>query len=142
MLGSVDVADYMLKNPVTARPDLTVYEAAMRILEQKVSGLVVIDERKALLGMLSELDCLRVILASVYNDEEFGAALVGDVMTKEVETQNPKDDIVDVATSMLDHKHRRRPVVEDGRLIGQVTCRQILSVITTGLKQQKLHPRR
>ena len=137
MLGSVELSDYMLKNPVTARPELTVYEAALRILEHKVSGLVVVDERRALLGMLSELDCLRIVLAGVYNDEEFGAAQVGDVMTRDVEVQHPRDDIVDVATSMLDHKHRRRPVVEDGLLVGQVTCRQILSVVTTGLKKQK-----
>ena len=89
------------------------------------------------MGMLSELDCLRVILAGVYNDEEFGAALVGDVMTREVEVQHPHDDIVDVATSMLDHKHRRRPVVQDGLLVGQVTCRQILKIVTEGLRDQK-----
>jgi CBS domain-containing protein len=137
MLGSVELSDYMLKNPVTARPELTVYEAALRILEHKVSGLVVVDERKALMGMLSELDCLRVILSGVYNDEGIGAALVGDVMTREVEVQHPHDDIVDVATSMLDHKHRRRPVVQDGRLVGQVTCRQILNVVTAGLKDKQ-----
>ena len=141
MLRSIELADYMLKNPVTAKPELTVYEAALRILEHKVSGLCIIDERKHLVGMLSELDCLRVILAGAYNDEEFGAALVGDVMTKNVECQNPHDDIVDVATSMLDHKHRRRPVLLDDRLVGQVTCRQILNVVTTGLKQQRARPR-
>ena len=137
MLGSVEVKDYMLRNPVTARPELTVYEAALRILDHKVSGLAVVDERKALMGVLSELDCLRVILAGVYNDEEFGSALVGDVMARDVEFQHPHDDIVDVATSMLDHKHRRRPVIEDGLLVGQVTCRQILKVVTEGLKDQK-----
>ena len=63
MLGSVELKDYMLRNPVTARPELTVYEAALRILNHKVSGLAVVDERKALMGVLSELDCLRVILA-------------------------------------------------------------------------------
>ena len=137
MLGSVELKDYMLRNPVTARQELTVYEAALRILDHKVSGLAVVDERKALMGVLSELDCLRVILAGVYNDEEFGSALVGDVMAREVEFQHPHDDIVDVATSMLDHKHRRRPVVQDGLLVGQVTCRQILKVVTEGLKDQK-----
>ena len=137
MLGSVELKDYMLRNPVTARPELTVYEAALRILNHKVSGLAVVDERKALMGVLSELDCLRVILAGVYNDEEFGSALVGDVMAREVEFQHPHDDIVDVATSMLDHKHRRRPVIQDGLLVGQVTCRQILKVVTEGLKDQK-----
>ena len=137
MVGSVEINDYMLKTPVTAKPELTVYEAALRILNNKVSGLVVIDERRALMGMLSELDCLRVILPSVYNNEEFGSALVGDVMAREVEVQHPHDDLVDVATSMLDHKHRRRPVVQDGLLVGQVTCRQILKVVIEGLKDQK-----
>lgn len=142
MLHSTELNDYMLRNPVTAKEDLTVYEAARRILEHKVSGLLVVDDRRELVGMLSELDCLRVILAGVYNDEEFGAALVGDVMTREIESQNPHDDIIDVATSMLDHKHRRRPVIKDGLLVGQVTCRQILSVVVNGLKEQKARVRR
>ena len=142
MLHSTELQDYMLKNPVTAKADLTVYEAAMRILEHKVSGLVVVDDRRAMVGMLSELDCLRVILAGVYNDEEVGAALVGDVMATDIESHGPHDDIVDVATSMLDHKHRRRPVIEDGLLVGQLSCRQILSVVVNGLKEQKLRVRR
>ena len=137
MLGSVELNDYMLKNPLTAKADLTVYEAAQRILTNKVSGLVVIDDRRAMLGMLSEPDCLRALLASAYNDEAFSTAVVGDLMSTDVEMQSPSDDIIDVATSMLDHKHRRRPVVVDGLLVGQVTCRQILSVVTTGLKEQK-----
>ena len=136
MLGSVELSDYMLKNPVTAKAKLTVYEAAQRILDNKVSGLVVIDDRRAMIGMLSELDCLRALLASVYNDEEFGAALVGDIMSTNVEMQNPHDDIVDVATSMLEHRQRRRPVVENGKVVGQVTCRQILKVITEASRKK------
>ena len=127
----------MLKNPVTTRADVTVYEAALRILENKVSGLAVIDDRRELIGMLSELDCLRVVLAGAYNDQGIGSSLVGDVMTREVEVQSPTDDIVDVATSMLDHKHRRRPVVQDGHLIGQVTCRQILQVVTGATRKRR-----
>jgi CBS domain-containing protein len=141
MLTSTELGDYMLRNPVTAKPNLTVYEAALRILEHKVSGLVVVDDRKMLVGMLSELDCLRVILAGAYNDQEFSTALVGDVMTKNVEVQHPDDDIVNVAASMLDHKHRRRPVVVDDRLVGQVTCRQILNIVTTGLKEKRVRAR-
>ncbi|MFT5101924.1 MAG: CBS domain-containing protein, partial [Planctomycetaceae bacterium] len=38
-------------------------------------------------------------------------------------------DIITVAASMLDHKHRRRPVVENGKLVGQLTCRLILGAI-------------
>lgn len=137
MLLSLELKHYMQAHPVTISPHRTVYEAARIITSNKVSGLVVVDENRQIVGILSELDCLRVLLAGIYNDEGHGAAIVGDVMATEVEVQNPDDDIVDVANSMLDHKHRRRPVVQDGRLIGMVTCRQILNVVgQQGLKHR------
>ena len=137
MLQSVELSDYMLRNPIKVPAEMTIYEAAHVILDNKVSGVLVVDEQNHLVGMLSELDCLRVVLASTYNDEEFVAGIVSDVMTRDVECQDPHDDIIDVATSMLEHKHRRRPVVENNKVIGQVTCRQILKVIAeTGLKNR------
>lgn len=129
MLRSVELKDYMQHQPVTVLPDMSVYEAAKRILEAKVSGAVVVDDESMLLGMISELDCLRVILSAVYNDQEYAVATVRDIMTTDVEVHHPHDDIVDVASSMLQHSHRRRPVVHRGRLVGQVTCRQILKVV-------------
>ena len=137
MLRSVELSDYMLRSPIRVPADMTVYEAAHIILNHKVSGVLVVDELNQLLGMLSELDCLRVMLASSYNDEEFVVGTVADVMTKKVESHHPHDDIIDVAASMLEHKHRRRPVIENNKVVGQVTCRQILRVITeTGLKNR------
>ena len=119
----------MLAKPITVKPGMNIQEAAKKILEHKVSGVAVIDDDNNLVGMLSELDCLQAIVSAVYNGGTPGAALVEDVMTKDVEVNHPGDDIIDVATSMLKHKHRRRPVIENGKLIGQVTCRQILSAI-------------
>jgi CBS domain-containing protein len=135
MLPKLELKHYMQPHPVTVAPGRTVYEAAQIITEHKVSGAVVVDENHRILGMLSELDCLRVLLAGLYNDEGHGAAIVGEVMTTSVEVQDPNDDIINVANSMMDHKHRRRPVVQHGRLIGQVTCRQILTIMA----QQGLH---
>ncbi len=129
MLHSVEVKDYMLKDPVMLGPEMSVYEATHLILSNKISGAMVVDRERRLLGMVSELDCLRTLLAGVYNDDEFGQGRVGDIMTVDVETSRPEDDIVDVATSMLDHKHRRRPVVENGKVIGQLSCRQILLAV-------------
>jgi CBS domain-containing protein len=114
---------------VTVNQSATVSEAAQIILEHKISGVTVVDESGNLAGILSELDCLRAIVNAVYNGSLPGAAIVEDVMTKEVESNSPNEDIVNVAASMLDHKHRRRPVVENGKLLGQVSCRQILRAI-------------
>ena len=129
MLRSVKVSAFMATRPVVASPNMTVFEAAKLTMQNKISGLPVVDETGKLVGMLSELDCLRVLLDSVYNDQEYGAQRVSDVMTTEVDVCHPEDDIVDVAASMLNNRHRRRPVVEDGKLVGQLTCRQILRAV-------------
>lgn len=129
MLRSVEIRKYMVSKPVTVKPDTNISEAAEKILSNKVSGAAVVDDDNNLVGMLSELDCLKSIVNSVYTDGNAAGALVRDVMTKEVEVNHPHDDIVNVASSMLDHKHRRRPIVVDGKLVGQVTCRQILKAI-------------
>ena len=128
MSGSIQVRDSM-QPMVTVHQSATVSEAAQIILEHKISGVTVVDESGNLAGILSELDCLRAIVNAVYNGSLPGAAIVEDVMTKEVESNSPNEDIVSVAASMLDHKHRRRPIVENGKLLGQVSCRQILRAI-------------
>jgi len=128
MSNQLQVRDYM-QNAVTVVQSATVSEAAQIILEHKISGVTVVDAAGSLTGILSELDCLRAIVNAVYNGSLPGAAIVEDIMTKNVEANSPEDNIVTVASSMLDHKHRRRPVVENGKLVGQVSCRQILKAI-------------
>jgi len=129
MPKSVEVSQYMQHKPVSVMADMNNYDASRIIFDNKVSGAVVVDEDNNLVGMLSELDCLRALITAVYNGADPGGELVRDIMTAEVEVNHPTDDIISVATSMLDHKHRRRPIVEDGKLVGQLTCRQILGAI-------------
>jgi len=89
----------------------------------------VVDDDGQLVGMLSELDCMQAIVSTVYNGGTPGAEKVKDVMTKEVAVNRPGEDIVTVAADMLKHKHRRRPIVENGKLVGQISCRQLLRAI-------------
>jgi CBS domain-containing protein len=129
-MSKTKISEFMVENPVSVRPDMDVYQAAQEILTNQVSGATVIDNDGKLIGMLSELDCLQAIVTSVYNGADPGGALVAEIMTADVETNDPDEGILTVATSMLDHKHRRRPVVKDGVLQGQLTCRQILKAVT------------
>jgi len=129
MQRSIELENYMVKRPVSISPDASIFEAARKILEFKVSGVCVVDENNKLVGMLSELDCLRAVVDKVYMRGDAGAGMVSDVMTRNVEVNHPHDQITNVATSMLKHKHRRRPVVVDGKLVGLVSCRQILKAI-------------
>jgi CBS domain-containing protein len=129
-MAKTNISEFMIENPVSVSPSMNVYEAAHEILTNQVSGVAVIDENGKLAGMLSELDCLQAIVTSVYNGADPGGALVSDIMTADVEVNDPEDEVLAVAKSMLDHKHRRRPVMKDGVFQGQLTCRQILKAVT------------
>jgi CBS domain-containing protein len=128
MLQSVNLRDYMLPNPVKVKVQDNILDAMQVIIDNKISGVCVVDSEANLVGVLSELDCLRAVLGAIYNNSNIG--IVGDHMaTDNLVVAHPNEDIVDVAQDMLLKNKRRRPVVEDGKLIGQITCRQLLSAV-------------
>ena len=128
MLQSVNLRDYMLTNPIRIHAEDSVLDAMQVIIDNKISGVCVVDKEENLVGILSELDCLRSVLGAIYNDTGIGR--VSDYMaTDNLVVAHPNEDIVDVAQDMLLKNKRRRPVVEDGKLIGQITCRQLLIAV-------------
>ncbi|MDG1112747.1 MAG: CBS domain-containing protein [Pseudomonadales bacterium] len=129
MMTSVKIKDYMVSQPVTVLQSATIAEAARAIIEEKVSGVVVVNEGGVVVGMLSELDCLRNLLSEAYNGQAIGGEAVALAMTTPVTTCAADADIISIAESMLATKQRRRPVVDQGKLLGQITCRQLLGAL-------------
>jgi len=129
MLKELELRHYMVPNPVVVKPDASLFEAMRLIEEGKVSGLCVVDDSGTLVGVLSEMDCLRGILSAVYNDT--GIGYVSDFMTADnLIVAYTYESIADIASDMMRIKHRRRPVVDSqGRLVGQITIRQILKAV-------------
>jgi len=128
-MTSVRIKDYMVSQPVTVLQSATIAEAARSIIEEKVSGVVVVNEAGVVVGMLSELDCLRNLLSEAYNGQAIGGEAVALAMTTPVTTCAADADIISIAESMLSTKQRRRPVVDQGKLLGQITCRQLLGAL-------------
>ena len=130
MTESFRIRDFMNPKPVTVLPDDSIAEVVKLTLKHKVSGVLVVDKSNALSGMISELDCLREMSGSIYHEGRNASSLrAKDIMTKEVISVSPDAQLFDVMTSMLNLNQRRRPVVENGKVIGQVTCRQLLKII-------------
>ena len=128
MLKSVHLRDYMLTHPVKVKADDNLLDAMQVIIDNKISGVCVVDDSGNLVGILSELDCLRAALGAIYN--ESGIGKVDEYMASDnLVVAHPNEDIIDVAQDMLLKNKRRRPVVEDGKLVGQITCRQLLSAV-------------
>jgi CBS domain-containing protein len=120
------VQDCMRRNPLTIHVDANLVQAIEMIVEYKLTGLTVTDQDGKAVGILSELDCIQAVLTALYNEGDPEHTLVKDAMSTELVTCSPGDGIVEVAQAMLDSRQRRRPVLEDGKLVGQVSSSNIL----------------
>lgn len=124
------IKDYMNPKPVTVTPETRIGDVINLILKHKVSGVVVADQSKNYFGVLSELDCLKVTSESIYNEgQNTCSPYAQDIMKTDVATASPNEGLFDILICMLDEGQRRRPVIEDGKLMGQVTCRHLLKAI-------------
>ncbi len=122
------VTNYMvpLRSLVTFRPDQNIHEVIDIIIDRKISGGPVLDENQQLVGIISEKDCLRILLDEAYYDSPSESPKVSDYMTAKVKTLSHSTDIAGAATEFVNSNVRRLPIVNDGVLLGQVSRRDIL----------------
>lgn len=122
-----NVRDIMSRSLVTLRPDVRVVDAAGVLLKHEISGAPVVDGEGKLLGLLSEYDCLRVVVNSEYDfDNRDAVTTVAEIMTEAIESVSPELDLFGLAHEFVTKRVRRFPVLEGGRLIGQVSRRDAL----------------
>lgn len=114
----------MAANLTTFSPDMDIMQAVDTLVQKRISGAPVVDEHGNLVGMLSERDCVRVTLHASYYGEAAGT--VSDYMVKDVESIDGEMSIPELAQLFVDKPFRRYPVVEDARLVGQISIRDVL----------------
>ena len=127
MLQSVKVKDYMSANLTTFSPDLDVMQAVTHLIQNRISGAPVVDGHGNLVGILSERDCMKVALETCYYAEQAG--VVSEYMNSDVETIEGDLSILELAQKFIDKPYRRYPVVENNRLIGQISIRDVLRAL-------------
>ena len=126
-MRSVKVADYMTRKLVTFKPSTPLYEAMNLMLEQRISGAPVVDDAGALVGVLSEIDFLEAMLKRSYHGDLGGT--VAEVMTEGAQYVPADTDIYSVSEIFLRDRRRRLPVIHEGRLVGQISRRDVLRAI-------------
>lgn len=124
---SARVSAYMSGKLITFSPAMDVLDAIHQLVEHRIAGAPVVDDHGNLVGMLSEFDCLEVVLRAGYHGDPGGP--VSDFMTDEVQTVNAEMSIVDVASLFLESGFRRYPVVKGNRLVGQISRRDVLRAL-------------
>ena len=122
------VKNYMTGKLVTFHPDTDVLDAIHELLNNGIAGAPVTDDHGDLVGMLSELDCMKVALHAGYHGQWGGP--VSDYMTTNTETVDADMNIIDLAQHFLDTGFRRFPVLKDHRLVGQISRRDVLRALS------------
>jgi CBS domain-containing protein len=148
----MNAADVMGVNVVTAKPDWSVQQVAMVMLEKGISGLPVVDQGNRLVGIVSEgdlmrrADCgtghrhswwLRMLmgrdgLAREYVREH--GRKVSDVMTGAVITASPSTSLGDVAALLERNKIKRVPIVDGDKLVGVVSRANVVQAVASCLR--------
>ncbi len=124
---SASVKDYMSGKLITFHPETDVLDAIHQLVNNGIAGAPVTNNRGELVGMLSEIDCMKIALHAGYHDQWGGP--VSEYMTANIETVDADMSIIDLAQQFLDTKFRRFPVVKDHRLVGQISRRDVLRAL-------------
>ena len=109
---------------VSIQPNATVLEAARLMNDRGVGGVVVVDEANALLGIFTERDILRRVVAVGLPPE---TTKVADVFTRDIITCTPEMNVEEVGSLMTTRRVRHLPVVDAGGLHGVVTIGDLLA---------------
>lgn len=121
------VRDFMVANPVIFSRNMRMLDAVCTLVKKRISGAPVVDERGNFVGVLTERDCLNAVVVAGYHGE--GGGCVGDYMSSTAEAVHADDSLLDVAARFVETKFRRFPVIEDNRIVGLVTRRDVLRTV-------------
>ncbi|SHI69142.1 CBS domain-containing protein [Geosporobacter subterraneus DSM 17957] len=140
--------DIMNRRIITVKEEMTVDETARILLENKISGVPVVDDQNQVIGIVSETDLIYrekhlhipsfisildgvIFLESTKELEhqvrKMAAYKVRDVMTRKVLTIQEDTELEDIVDIIVEKRINRLPVVDqEGKLVGIVTRSDIL----------------
>ena len=101
---------------------------AVRLMAEKNIGFIVVIERGAIVGVLSERDCVRRLVLVGKSPE---VTLVADVMVRDVIKADLSHTFVECLRLMHTHRIRHLPVVENDTAIDVISIRDLLSEAVT-----------
>ncbi|MET1159992.1 MAG: CBS domain-containing protein [Thermoprotei archaeon] len=120
-------ASDLMRDPIIVKPDISVSDALATILNEGIGALLVVNEKNELVGIVTKRD---ILWALKYRASDAKYLKVKDIMKKNPITVTSDTSIVDIVNIMLQHNISHIPVVEDGKLIGIISDRELLEVLS------------
>ncbi|QDT35845.1 CBS domain-containing protein [Stratiformator vulcanicus] len=124
MMHSLTARNIMVTRLVTLKAGMDVYAAIATLLKHRISGAPVLDENGDYIGVFSEKCSMRVILDAAC--ESLPQAIIDPFIDRHAKTVDPDTDILSIAQMFEEMPCRRLPVLEDGKVVGQVSRRDLL----------------
>jgi len=124
MPTGIKVKDAMVSPVVTAKPNQSVNEGA-KIMQKEDVGSLVICENKHPVGIVTREDIVNKVVAKNLKASEI---LLKDIMTKKVVSTVSDEDLADTARVMAKYGYERLPVIDNGKLVGIISVREIAKV--------------
>ena len=110
------VRDAMTENPRSIGASASVVEAARLMRDEHIGSLPITDDEE-LVGMITDRDITTRVVAEAADPK---VTSVGDVVSRDLISVEPDEDLEEAVQLMASHQVRRLPVVENGRLVGIV----------------------
>lgn len=107
---------------VTIRAGQSIRDALRLLAQHNIGALVVVDDARRPIGMLSERDIVR----TAARDEAVFPLLVSQLMTRDLILGTPADDIGAVGSTMVSRRIRHLPIMDGGKLVGIVTIGDVV----------------
>ena len=121
------VSDYMTTKLITFKSEDSLDHVVNQLITYKISGAPVVNDQNELIGIISETDCIKHISESkYYNMPSDTNNTVGKYMVTAVDTIDKNMNIFDAAFKFISSRRRRFPVIENGKLIGQLSQKDVL----------------
>lgn len=108
---------------LTTTPDVTVLAASI-LMNDRGTGSVLIMENDRLIGIFTERDLMRRVVAMV---KDPASTPLRDVMTRELVTCTPEASVSDCGTLMSERRIRHLPVVSGHTVVGVITTGDLLA---------------
>jgi len=138
--SKLTVSDIMTTQLVLFTPEQSIHDVMQAFIKYRISGGPVVDEKGKLIGVISEADCMKEISDSRYFNMPILDKSVGHFMTENVDTIESTLSVFDAAAKFSKSSRRRYPVLEKGRLAGQVSRKDIV-IAALNMKSQTWNAR-
>lgn len=131
--------DFMATKLITLRPEDDALEAVRKLLHYRISGAPVVDEANNYLGVFSEKTSMSFLLDAMY--EQLPSNQVRAFMnTDQNRTVDEETDLLQCIQIFKSTEYRRLPVVRDGKLVGQISRRDVLNAAVKLVDTIKARP--